>query len=102
MYDSSREVELKKSIVRYLSISRSEVAVEKLKDIARSDSDSALRLMAVRSLGNLHRGFAMSGLHEEPYLFAGSEAIEFAPIPPVAPSPVPEPPEPPKPPRPKK
>jgi hypothetical protein len=95
IYDQTQEKDLKKFIIRYLSQGRSDEALEKLKDIARSDADASLRLEAVRSLGSVHRGpmigYADAPVFAEPYLHA-------MPMPVPAPDPpeTPKPPEPPK------
>ena len=93
IYDQTPEKDLKKFIIRYLSHGRGEEALEKLKDIARSDADASLRLEAVQSLGSVHGGpmigYADAPVFAEPYLS-------------TVPVPVPDPPVPPKPPKEKK
>jgi HEAT repeat protein len=89
IYDGSGQTDLKKSIIRALSQCRSSRAVEKLKEIAKSDGDASLRLEAVRSLS--HLGSTRS--------FAFPMPVEVALPAPPAPPLLPEQEEPPTPPQ---
>ncbi len=90
IYDHAEETDLKKFIIRYLSHGRSEEALEKLKDIARSDADSSLRLEAVQSLGSVHGG---------PVIGYADAPIFVRPHLSTMPVPAPDPPKPPVPPK---
>jgi hypothetical protein len=85
LYDSFEDMELKKTVIRYLSMNRSEAAVDKLKAIARRDSDAALRLEAVQSLGRLHGGLLFAAPRAEIHLEEGG--LFTAPLPELAPLP---------------
>ncbi len=86
------DMELKKSTIRALGISGNSRAVPKLKQIAKSDPDAALRLEAVRSfahLGSAH-DFAVRPVRPLPAV----ESVEpLEPIPAAPPAP-PTPPAP--------
>jgi hypothetical protein len=87
IYDSTEQAEIKKNVIRYLSNNRSEAAIDKLKTIARHDSDAGLRLEAVQSLGRLHGG-SFFAVTRGDRLFVDER--------PMLAVPVPEPPKPPK------
>jgi hypothetical protein len=84
IYDSADQTETKKTVIRYLSLNRSEAAIDKLKAIARKESDAGLRLEAVQSLGRLHGGlrYAVGVPFPEPML-----AVPVPEKPPVPPKP---------------
>jgi hypothetical protein len=91
IYDSAGQTEIKKTVIRYLSYNRSEAAINKLKAIARKDSDPGLRLEAVQSLGQLH-GRGLFAAPRGEMLFVDEMPVFAAPVPE-------KPPLPPKPPK---
>jgi hypothetical protein len=102
IYDSAQQTEIKKTVIRYLSYNRSEAAINKLKAIARKDSDPGLRLEAVQSLGRLH-GRGVFAAPRGEMLFVDEMPVFAVPVPDPEPMlAVPVPPVPPKPPKKKK
>jgi len=91
IYDQTQEKDLKKFIIRFLSQGRSDEALEKLMDIARSDNDASLRLEAVQSLGSARGGpmigYADAPIFAEPYISAVPVPAPAPPAPPALPKP---------------
>jgi HEAT repeat protein len=86
VFDSAEQTEIKKTVIRYLSFNRSEAAINKLKTIARQDSDAGLRLEAVQSLGQLHGGVLFATPRSEK-LFVDERPVFVAPVPERPPKP---------------